>query len=531
MILLNKHISRIFIVFIVFFASTQSFAQQKNKPVVTAEVMKSLTRNGQKIFRYLRSVVILHQGTRMTCDSAYVYQKSNIVEAFNHVVISKDDATLTGDYLYYDGNTSLGRLNGREVRLVQKDTKLTTDLLYFNSKTNSAYFKTGGFLSDKENTLKSQRGYYYSQEKKAYFAGSVELQTKDGKLLTDSLEYGSESELAYFYGPTRIYNKENFVYCEKGWYNRKSEQSSFTQNAYIITKEQKLYGQDIFYDKKKGYANVVGSVALFDSTKNVTIFGGKANYWDSEGEAIVTDDPLLIMADKTDTLFLRSNILSLKTIKDNSLPDSSYKIMRAIGEVKFFKNDVQGLCDSLIYNTKDSTISMINNPVLWNENYQVTANFIKAFLTTGNKIRKMNFETNPMMVSREAATWFNQIKGKNMIARFQNGKLHKLDVIGNGQTVYFLKDNGEIVTVNKVESSDLTVSFSNNTLSRILFKKKPVSTLYPIEKVDLEEVVLKGFKWLENQRPKSKLDIIKKGKKINLMQQEVVPLKKKAIVE
>ncbi|MHC1704031.1 MAG: OstA-like protein [Tenuifilaceae bacterium] len=526
MILPKDLFPRLVIICAVILAFNSSFAQKKEIAVTSDGSMKNVTRNGRQVIRYNDNVKISHEGATMYCDSAYLLKKDGLVEAFSHVKIVKDETTLYGDYLYYNSNTSTGKITGREVKMIQKDATLTTDIVHFNSKNNSAFYTTGGILLNKDNNLKSKRGYYYSDKKKYYFSGNVELVSKDGKVLTDSLVYGSETNIANFFGPTRIYNEDNFVYCENGWYDRENDQSNFSKNAYIITKEQKIYGQDIFYDKKNKYSKIVGQVAIFDSTRNITIFGGKANYWDDKGEAEVTDNPLIVLADNNDTLFLKANILLLKTIKDNSMPDSLYRIMRALGAAKFYKSDVQGLCDTLIYDTKDSTISMISNPVLWNDKNQITANFIKAFLTAENKIKRMEFEGSPMMSSKEDKIWFNQIKGKSMVAKFQNGKINKLDVTGNGQTVYFVRDNGIVVTVNRVESSDLTVSFKNNNPSRIIFKTKPVSTLYPISKVDMEDVVLKGFKWLDDYRPKSKLDIIPKGVNIDIMNQKPLVLRK-----
>jgi len=526
MILLKSLFPRLIIIGALILAFNSSFAQKRKVTVTSDGSMKNLTRNGQQVIRYNDNVRISHEGAIMYCDSAYLLKKSDLIEAFSHVVIVKEETKLYGDYLFYDGNTSTGRITGKEVKMVQKDATLTTDIVHFNSKNNSAYYTTGGVLLNKDNNLRSKRGYYYSDKKKYFFSGNVELESKDGKVFTDSLVYGSETNIANFFGPTRIYNEDNFVYCENGWYDRENDQSNFSKNAYIITKEQRIYGQDIFYDKKNKYSKIVGQVAIFDSTRNITIFGGKANYWDDKGEAEVTDNPMIVLADNNDTLFLKANILLLKTIKDNSMPDSLYRIMRALGAVKFYKSDVQGLCDTLIYNTKDSVISMISDPVLWNDKNQITANFIKAYLTTGNKIKQMEFEGNPMMASKEEKLWFNQIKGKSMIAKFQNGKIHKLEVSGNGQTVYFVRDKEVVVTVNRVESSDLTVTFKDNNPSKILFKTKPVSTLYPIGKVDLEEVILKGFQWHEILRPKSKFDIIPEGVNVDIMNQKTIPLRK-----
>lgn len=505
-----SHILRVTTLGLLLFISNFSFGQKKQVDI-NGEVLKNLILDGQQVFRYLHDVHILHEGAVMTCDSAYLFRKANIVKAFSRVVVKKDDVNLYGDFLYYDGNSSSGKVTGKEVKLVQKDANLVTDTIYFNSKQNTAYYLTKGVLTNPDNKLISQRGYYYSKNKKYHFAGSVEMEGKDGRMYTDSLEYGSQNEIVNFFGPTRIYNKENYVYCEKGWYNRKNEQSNFFINAFIENGDKKVYGQDIFYDKLNDLAKVVGRVAIVDTTNKLTVYGGKANYWGKRKEAEVDIDPLLVMISDADTFYLRSNKFIVNSIPDKSLPDSSYRIVKALGKVVFFKKDLQGHCDSLLYNTKDSTISLFVEPVLWNEKNQITADFIKGYTGAGNKIRRMDFDGNAFNISHEENLNFNQIRGKSMIASFTQGKLRKLDVKGNGQAVYYLRDEGDIVAVNKAESSDLTAIFSDGKISRISFKQKPVSSFYPIEKADLEELTLKGFRWLEETRPKNKFEVIPKG--------------------
>ncbi len=498
------------------FFGLASFGQTEKGIQVKAESMKSLVRDGQQVARYLGGVTALHEGATMECDSAYLIRKQNILEAYGHVVIIKEDNTLYGDYLHYDGNSSSGKVSGKEVKLVQKDANLVTDVIYFNTKSNSAYYLTKGVLTNPENKLISLRGYYFSRLKRYNFSGHVEMEGKDGRLFTDSLEYDTEKEVVYFYGPTRIYNKDSYVYCERGWYNRKNGQSNFFSNAFMHNKANKVYGEDIYYDKPKGFTRIVDKVAIVDTTNKVTVYGGRASYWDIEKKAVIEKEPLLLAVSENDTLFLRSDNMLLNSYPDNNLPDSVYRLVRALGKVTYFRKDLQGRCDSIVYNTKDSTVSFFVEPVLWSENNQMTADFIKGYSSKDNKLRRMDFEGNAFSVAQEDSINFNQIRGKVMVAHFVKGQLDRLDVKGNGQAVYFLRDQGVIAAVNKAESSDLVARFKNRKVTRITFQVKPVSTFYPIEKVEREEITLKGFHWLDNIRPKNKFEIIPKGLDITL---------------
>ena len=424
-------------------------------------------------------------------------------------MVSQESAKLYGDVLHFDGKTSLGELTGKEVRLVDEDATLVTNTLNFNSKTNYAFYTTGGVITTKDSKLTSQRGYYFRKEKKIAFAGNVVMNNTDGDIFTDSLEYNTNNKIASFFGPTNIYNKENFAYCEKGWHNRDLNQSSLQNNAYIISDTYKMFGEDIFYDKQNGFAKASKNIVVIDTVNRTYIYGDKGSYWEKNQEAEVTENPYAMMIDKEDTLFLRSDKLFLRTLKKDSVTnkDSTYKLLKALGNVKFFRSDIQGKCDSMIYNSTDSTLKMYVEPVLWNQTNQMSANEIVIF-SEQQSLRQVDFIGSAFMISKETDLYFNQMQGKTIFARFLDGKLNKVDVKGNGQAVYFVKEKDTITMVNQAECSNISIKIKNNSPSKITFLEKPISNFHPISKIDIEEINLKGFKWLESIRPINKFSII-----------------------
>ncbi len=484
------------------------FAQQKTKiRFEGAQSMKSLNLNNQKLIRYIGNVRFQHENTRVICDSAYHNPEENWFNAFGSVRIVQGKTTITGETLYYDGKTSLGKITGKEVRLVDDETTLTTQTLFFNSKTNVAYYTTPGTITTKNSKLNSQRGYFNRASNMLSFAGSVVMEDPDGTIYTDSLTYNTNSELANFFGPTHIFNKDNFAYCEKGWYNKKIDQANLQQNAYILNKSNKIFGDNIFYDKAKKYARALGNVVLIDTANRAYIYGQKANYWQESEQAEIADNPYLMLVDNTDSLFLKADQMLLISRKLNTKSDSTYRLLKALGNVKFYRNDVQGLCDSMIYNTRDSVIDMYVNPILWNDVNQMSADHIKI-LSRSNKISQMDFAGNAFIASHEEGNFYNQIKGKTITAMFTDGKVEKIEVSGNGQAVYFVRDANMLTLANRSESAKIYITVRNNKVSRVNFREKPSSNLYPIEKVEQEDVMLKGFKWHSGLRPANKYSII-----------------------
>jgi hypothetical protein len=218
----------------------------------------------------------------------------------------------------------------------------------------------------------------------------------------------------------------------------------------------------------------------------------------------MTDSAVFIQVDdQNDSLFLHGDTLKL-------LPDTvDNKMVLAYYNVKFYKTDFQGLCDSMIYYEADSTIDLYYSPVLWSQEQQITAEHIKIF-TNESGVDYMEATSNSFIIMQEDTSRYNQIKGRNMMIYFRDNKLHKIDVNGNGQTIYYAKDNEDLVGLNKTESSNLTIYSKNNKIDRILFLEKVQATMYPIEDTPENMKFLKDFEWLEEYRPKNKLDIFNK---------------------
>ncbi|HRX31457.1 MAG: hypothetical protein H6537_06570 [Bacteroidales bacterium] len=509
-----KLFSLCLVVLLSVFATSTVLAQKKTKiRLERADLLKNLKLENLNIIRYLGNVHFFYDSTSVRCDSAYYNDEANQFDAYGNVVVQKGSSKIFGDKLHYDGKTSTGKLTGQEVKLIDEETMLITKEVNFNSKTNFVYYPVPGVITTKDSKLTSKKGYFDKNISLLAFSGDVVMDNPDGVIKTDSLTYNTKSEVASFFKNTRITNDDGFIYCNKGWHNRQLKQSSFQQDAYLINGAQRLFANNIFYDEPKGYARATDNVVVVDTTNNTYLFGQKANYWKNEEAAEVTDNPFFVAIDNKDTLFLRSDFMYLQSIKpkDTTKTDSTQHLIKAIGNVRFYRTDIQGLCDSLIYQTKDSTLYMYATPILWNDVNQITADLIKV-LSANKKIHEMEFIGNAFITSHEDSIFYNQIRGKTIDAHFIDGKLNTMDILGNGQAIYYIRDNNVLTMVNRSEGSKIKVNIKENKVSKINVMQKPTSNLYPIDKVEYEDITLKGFKWLDNKRPKNKYSILENSK-------------------
>lgn len=488
---------------------------QKRIDIVNANSLKSANNIADGAKRLIGNVQFKQDDVLMFCDSAYFY-KDNSLDAFGHVHIQQGDSLhLYGELLKYNGNTRKAVLT-KNVVVNKGDMQLSTDALNYDISTSVGYYLTPARIINKENVLTSDQGYYYSESNQLNFKKNVVLTNPQFVINCDTMKYNTVSKVTYFLGPTTIKSKENMIYCEDGWYDTFSDLSRFSKNAYIVTEQQKMYGDSLYYDRNKGIGRAVKNVMIIDTTQNINITGDLAMHYEFRDLSVVTGNALLMQAYDKDTLFLHADTLKAqgddikpapgakptkKLVKDSVKKDDQK--LFAFHRVKFYKSDLQGKCDSLIYALNDSIMKLYGTPTLWNDENQLTADSIQV--TTGaESLRFLELKGAGFIVSQEDSLRYNQVRGKYMKGFFRDNKLYRVNVEGNGQTIYYAKEEEQIKAVNRADCSDLHIYMKDNKIDRITFVTKPEATLFPLGKISLKELKLKDFSWRDKDRPKDK---------------------------
>jgi hypothetical protein len=221
---------------------------------------------------------------------------------------------------------------------------------------------------------------------------------------------------------------------------------------------------------------------------------------------MVTDSALFMQYDRTDTLYLHADTLTFSS--DTS---GNFKNIQAFYRVSFFRYELQGKCDSLFYSTSDSLIRLFGDPVLWNEQNQLTARLIRIHYN-GIEADRLEMDDNAMIISKETPIYFNQIFGKKMTGFIAMNQLYKIIVNGNAQTIYFPSDEEGYLGANKAVSSNMVIYLDEGKVKKISFITAPEGLMNRFGDIGKEELFLTGFKWLGEWRPTKPLDVF--GKKI-----------------
>lgn len=456
--------------------------------------------------RLIGNVVIHHKDITIYCDSAYMYSATNSADAFGNVRINKNDTlNLFAGIINYNGNTSYA-IAKNNVRLQKKTTTLYSEKLDFDLKNNIGYYTTHGKIVDSINILESTIGEYHMNKDIAYFYKNVEAYNDKYRLDGDTLIYNTKTTVAEIFGPTIIKDSTNILYTENGWYNTNTGETELTKNSKIYNDRQQLKAGFIQYNRATDNGKAEKNVVITDKKNHTEVFGNHATYSNAIEVALITDSAQFVAYGQEDTLYMHAD--TLKTVPDTIADE---KIIKSYYGVRFFRKDLQGVCDSMVYFTKDSVIQLHIAPVIWSKNNQLKSDYIVVY-QYNDKENEAILDNNSFIISQLDSIKFNQIKGKKMIGFFDNKNLNKIKVSGNGQTLYYASDKKEIIGLNKALSSNIDIFLKEGKIAKIAFLTQPEGGLTPLDKLKEEDKHLIGFDWLDNIRPKSRFDIFRKEK-------------------
>lgn len=460
------------------------------------------------------NVVFRHDSMYMYCDSAYFYSQLNTFEAFGKIRMEQGDTLFVyGDHLYYDGVTQIARMR-MNVRMENRTTTLLTDSLNFDRIYNLGYYFDGGTLMDEENVLTSEWGEYHPDTKQSVFNYNVKLVNPKFTLTSDTLRYNTATHVADIVGPSDIVSDANHIYSERGTYNTSTGKADLYDRSVLTNDGKQLTGDTLFYDRQEGIGEAFHNMVMTDTVNKNMMTGDYGFYNEKTKYAFATRKAVAIDYSQGDSLYLHADTLMLKTFHLDT--DSMYREMRAYHKVRFFRTDVQGVADSLVFSTTDSCLTMYKDPILWNQNQQLVGELIKIYMKDST-INWAHIINQALSVEEIDSTKYNQVTGKEMKSYFHDGKMYKTEVIGSVRVVYYPMDSDStLIGMNVSETSELDIYLKDQKLDHMVMKPQSSGTLYPMNQIPPGTDRLQNFTWFDYIRPLDKQDIFNwRAKKVS----------------
>ncbi len=418
------------------------------------------------------SVIVIDTAFVMRTDSVDFSTATGMLTFIAPTLITQDDSRIYCERGFYDTNQGYAEFL-QNAEYVKENQQATADVIIYDGKT-------------KEVTLK----------------GNARFIEEDKVATANTIRYEEDTQLTYLEGNAKYSDAEKEIVGDRIRYDSEAETFDTEGRSTIVDGNQVLVADTVNYVGELGIAT--GNVIWTDTVDQITIESERIDY-NKETDYVKASGgrPLLISVVDDDTLFMRSD--TLISLMENEA--DSARTLVGYKNVRIFKSNLQAVCDSLVYQTKDSLFSFYQNPIIWSDTSQFYADTVLMQMKN-EEIDKIYLNNNAYIINSPDEIYFNQIRGKNMTAYFKNDELQKMRVIGNAESIYYIIDEEDAYTgVNKCVCSSMLINFGDNEINDIFFYTNPTSNLYPMRKADHNALKVAGFRWDGQRRPKSRYDL------------------------
>ena len=500
--------------------------------ILSARSLRLITlADGVEIQTLAGNAAVKQGNTTLRGDSIILNPATGVAEVFGRVHINDaDTVNAYSNYLRYIGRERVAYLK-KNVKLTDGKGTLVTDDLEYNLATGIATYKNGGRVVNGATVLTSSDAVYYSDTKDVYFKKYVHLTDPDYDIKADSLMYNTFSKTATFISPTKIVTRENGVINTKsGTYNLQTREAVFFDRTSYSDSTRSLVGGKMAYDERSGVLQIEENGKLVDSANNVTVLGNLILLDKFKNSFLATRKPVMILYRDNDSTYVAADTLfsglrrfdstqktsitvtdtlaRVQPVDVSSNQKDSIRYFLAFHNTRIFNDSLQAVCDSLYYSTEDSVFRMFRNPITWNGKSQLTGDTMYLF-TKQQKPERIYVFNNALVINESAPQLYNQMSGRTLNGYFTDGNIDYVRMKGSpAESIYYPQDeDSAYVGLNRSSGDVIDVYFVNKEVNKVKFVNDVNGILYPMDQVPAERKRLQGFKWLDNRRPKNKLEL------------------------
>ncbi len=494
------------------FLKGQVVLESKNQKLFTESLIYDLNT---KVGTYTDGATITNDTIHLTSIKGYFHADTEIAYFKDSVVVAGEDFTMYTDTLEYDTRQQLALILA-PTRIQQDSVDIYTESGYYDLANGEVFLSGNPQYRKGEAWAVSDQMIYNTDQKTMMMIGDARYKEGDKLAFGDTIRYDEPNDLIYLIGNAYYQDDNQVIDGDAIRYDRANESFLSKGRATIVDPPKFLTADSLVYDGKIGLA--VGNVIWTDTAEHITVLCQQADYDKSSDYLLAYGErPWLLLDVDGDTLFLRSDTLesiqvldTIITIIDSVTQEQSIdtsRILMAFPNVRMYKSDLQGVCDSLTYFSRDSLFTFYQDPVLWSDTTQFTADTLRVELSN-DQIRHIYMDQNAFINSKVENPVYNQIKGRKVMASFDQNEIDKVEVVGNAESLYSARDEAEaFVGMNHTSCGNMTLFFQNKELEEIRFYGEPSGEFFPLDDSVKDKIRLAGFKWLPDRQPKSKEDL------------------------
>lgn len=459
-----------------------------------------------KIATYDSGAILENENTRLSSQRGYYYTEQNLAYFGGNVIVSDPEFSLKADTLKVDTDKNISYFIGPTDILTKNNEQIYSEEGFYDPAFEYAEFSKRPRFKSKDGFAKAKKIRYIGSEDKISLEGDAYFKNDKQVAEADTIIYNTALKQFSSRGVTTIQEEGRQILADNSFYDDSLAVAIFVGNVCISDSNKIICADSIRYSEERKVGEAFGNVISRDTVENITLECEQLFYNDSTSYVLALGRPFMTSVVNEDSLFLAADTLVTYSQDTINFSDSM-QILIAIDDVRVYKSDFQAVCDSLVYSTIDSVFQFFKDPVVWSDTSQFTGDTINVILKNGG-IHQVLLKRKAFLINSTDEIYFNQIKGREIIANFKNDSIRTMNVNGNGETIYYIQDAQKAyITANKTICSEMLITFQNNELQDILFYKMPSGQTFPMKKIERKPLELEDFQWRIKERPRSKNDL------------------------
>lgn len=458
-----------------------------------------------RIAIYDQGATLHDQGTFLSSHAGTYFVQDDIARFRDSVRVSGEDFTMRTDSLEYWTAIKTAKFIAPTV-IHQGSKRIYCEAGYYDIEQEIAQFAQNAEFIDTAKQAKADVITYNRKAQLIEMQGRVQYQEGDRHLTSDYLRYHEDTEFVYIQGHAVFQDSLRQVSSNNIFYAARQDSFVLQERSIFSDRNQILEADYSVFSQSSGTGIAFGKVIWQDTVNHLLIrcdtmsYNRDTDYLQAMG---LNERPWLVSIVDEDSLFVRADTL----IYQKNQPEDSLHVLLAYHDVRIFRSNLQGLCDSLAYQEFDSTFTLYRDPIVWNDSTQLTGDTIQLFVAN-NKLDRLALLQNAFIINTIDELFFNQIKGRLIHAKIMDGALHDVQVNGNAETLYYVLDEEDAyIGVDRSDCSRITIEFIDEGVSYVRKYGATNSAFYPMNHADHQALRIEGFDWRFNIRPKSKHEL------------------------
>ena len=435
---------------------------------------------GANVFRFYKDGYILTKDQELWADTLSYFRNTGVAELENNIQIldTKQSAYSFADHALYQPNPFCITLTEKPAVALYTVENGVRDTMFLAADTLKYYHVR---YCDVDSAAIEQAK---TRIELSNLDPLTEIEAESAKKRVDN------TTISNFITPKRVQKEEQPPQSESDSLQiQESDKPSLVQDSLQAARDMSISLQDSL---------AIGGDSLFANSDSLAVMQDSL-FVDSDSVAVISDS-LSLMSD------------SLTAVRDSIVVEpqdtTAVTFIDAWNNVKVYRNDLQALCDSLVYTDLDSMARLYINPVMWNEvKHQFTSDSMQLVIKDG-ALSKANLISNAFIASQEDTIHYNQIKGTEMVAYFRDNDLYRYDALGGSSMIFYLQEDGVITMMNQKEGKIISARIKDREIQRIKYIESLKNDAYPVYNLPVDQQRLKGFNWRGEERPKSRFELV-----------------------